>query len=365
MIPYCKPSITEREEIVLLHALHDMTSEHCYDFINRFEKEFAAHLEVRHALATSSCTGALTLGLAALGISPGDEVILADTNWIATVAPIIHLGAKPVFADILPDSWTIDPDQVDRAITSRTRAIIVTHLYGNLAEMDDLLVVARTREHPIPIIEDAAEALGSIYHDHRAGSLGLFSVFSFHGSKTITTGEGGMLATSDSDLYSRALTLSNHGRLPSQPKQFFPDFIGYKFKMSNLQAALGCAQMQRIEELVNRKREILAYYREHLEQSGVRMNPEPSGTVNGAWMPTVVFDKSTGVTRDKLLAAFHRADIDARIFFYSLSSLPMFEDCPQNRVAYDIPSRAINLPSYYDMTQAEQDRVIEVIQREL
>ena len=296
-----------------------------------------------------------------MGIGPEDEVILADTNWIATAAPIIHLGATPVFVDILPDSWTIDPDQVDRAITPRTRAIIVTHLYGNLAEMDDLLVVARARQNPIPIIEDAAEALGSIYHDHRAGSLGLFSVFSFHGSKTITTGEGGMLATSDSDLYSRALTLSNHGRLSSQPKQFFPDFIGYKFKMSNLQAALGCAQMQRIDELVNRKREILAYYREHLKQPGVRMNPEPVGTVNGAWMPTVVFDPATGVTREKLLAAFRAADIDARIFFYPLSSLPMFQPVRENVNAWGIPNRAINLPSYHNMTNQDQDRVIEVV----
>lgn len=364
-IPYTRPSITLLESSYASRAVLDSSSANPYVCIAQFEKAFSAHLNVQHAIATSSCTGALTLGLAALGIHEGDEVILADTNWIATVAPVVHLGASPIFVDILPDSWCIDPAAVEKAITPRTRAIIATHLYGNLCEMDQLLDIGR--RHSVPIIEDAAEAIGSIYHGKRAGSLGLFSTFSFHGSKTITTGEGGMFVTSDSNLYERVLTLSNHGRSRNQTKQFWPEVVGYKYRMSNLQAAVGCAQLGRIDELVKRKQEILHYYQNQLAWLlGVWMNPEPAGTVHGAWMPTIVFSQKTGVTREKLQAAFLAENIDARVFFYPLSSLPMFDycaaDCQQtNPTAYDIPDRAINLPSYHDMTQSDQDRVIAVI----
>ncbi|QIK38961.1 DegT/DnrJ/EryC1/StrS family aminotransferase [Caldichromatium japonicum] len=359
-ILYTKPSITELEVRYATDAAANGWGEHCYDYINRFESAFRQHLGVQYAIATSSCTGALHMGLAALGIRPGEEVILADTNWIATAAPIVHLGAKPVFVDILEDSWCIDPEQAEKAITPRTKAIIATHLYGNLCEMDRLLAIGE--KHGIPIIEDAAEAIGSIYHGKRAGSMGRFGVFSFHGTKTITTGEGGMFVTNDADLYERVLTLSNHGRARGQTKQFWPDVVGFKYKMSNLQAAIGCAQMERIGELVARKREILAYYRERLEKlPGACLNPQSEGTVNGAWMPTAVFAPETGITREKLLAAFSKDNIDARVFFWPLSSLLMFDQKPANYRAWDIPKRAINLPSYHDITENELDRVCAVI----
>ena len=351
-IPYTKPSITELEIRYALDAVTHGWGERCYDYIHRFEAMFKAHLGVEYAIATSSCTGALHMGLAALGIGPGDEVILADINWIATVAPIVHLGAKPVFVDILPDSWCIDPERAEAAITPRTKAIIATHLYGNLCEMDRLLALGE--RYGIPIIEDAAEAIGSVYHGRRAGSRGRFGVFSFHGTKTITTGEGGMFVTNDPDLYERVLTLSNHGRRRGQTRQFWPEVVGFKYKMSNVQAAIGCAQMERIDELVSRKREIMAFYREHLGKlPGVQLNPEPPGTINGSWMPTVVFALETGITREKLLAVFAAENIDARVFFWPLSSLPMFSQCRGNQHAWDIPCRAINLPSYHDMTEAE------------
>ena len=191
------------------------------------------------------------MGLDALGVGEGDEVILADTNWIATVAPLTYLTATPVFVDILSDSWCIDPNKVLQSITKQTKAIIVTHLYGNLCNMQQLVEIGDS--YNIPVIEDAAEALGSVYRSKRAGSMGKFGVFSFHGSKTLTTGEGGMFVTNDGDLYEKVLTLSNHGRSRSQRKQFWADCIGYKYKMSNIQAALGCAQLQRIDELVSKK----------------------------------------------------------------------------------------------------------------
>lgn len=359
-IHYTKPSITETEVHYATDAAQNGWGDRCYDYINRFEKAFKQHLGVKYAIATSSCTGALHMGLAALGIGAGDEVILADTNWIASAAPIIYLGASPVFVDILPDTWCLDPQRVREAITSKTKAIIAVHLYGNLCDMDELMAIGE--EYGIPVIEDAAEAIGSVYHGKHAGSIGKFGAFSFHGTKTITTGEGGMFVTNDADLYEHVLTLSNHGRGRGQTKQFWPDMVGFKYKISNVQAAIGCGQMERIGELIARKREIFTYYHERLcGLQGINMNPEAEGTTIGAWMPTVVFDRSTGITREILQAAFDAADIDARVFFHPLSSLPMFEPRQSNTVAWDIPERAINLPSFHEMTQLQQRNVADVL----
>ena len=253
-ILYTKPSISELEVRYATDAAANGWGDQCYAYINRFEALFKEHLGVRYAVATSSCTGALHMGMAALGIGPGDEVIMADTNWIATASPIVNLGATPVFVDILEDSWCIDPQKVEAAITPRTKAIVAVHLYGNLCDLSRLLVIGD--KHGIPVIEDAAEAIGSVWHGRRAGSIGKFGTFSFHGTKTLTTGEGGMFVTNDEALFERVLTLSNHGRARGQSKQFWPDAVGFKYKMSNLQAAIGCAQMKRIDELIQRKRDI-------------------------------------------------------------------------------------------------------------
>ena len=359
-IYYTKPSITDLEVRYATDAAANGWGDQCYAYINRFEELFKQHLGVQYAIATSSCTGALHMGMVALGIGPGDEVIMADTNWIATAAPIVHLGAKPVFVDILPDSWCIDPDKAEAAITPRTKAIVAVHLYGNLCDMDRLLAIGE--KYGIPVIEDAAEAIGSVWHGKRAGSIGAFGAFSFHGTKTLTTGEGGMFVTNDADLFERVLTLSNHGRARGQTKQFWPDLVGFKYKMSNIQAAIGCAQMERIEELTQKKHEIFAAYRNQLQTlPGVSMNPEPDGTVNGAWMPTAVFAEDTGITREKLQAAFAAENVDARVFFWPLSSLPMFEPIKANVMAWEIPERAINLPSFHDIMDDELGRVIQVI----
>ncbi len=355
-IPYTRPSITELEVGYATDAARHGWGERCYDYLNRFEAGFREYLGVKHAIATSSCTGALHLGLAALGIDEGDQVILADSNWIASVAPAVHLGATPVFVDILEDTWCLDPERVEAAITARTKAIIAVHLYGNLCEMDALLAIGRA--HGIPVIEDAAEAIGSVWHGRRAGSLGAFGTFSFHGTKTLATGEGGMFVTNDDALYERVLTLSNHGRARGQLRQFWPDLLGLKYKMSNVQAAIGCGQLERIGELEARKHDILERYRELLGGlDGVALNPEPAGTRNGAWMPTAVFAAATGVTTPRLQAAFAALDIDARVFFHPLSSLPMFAPCPGGARAADICQRAINLPSFHDISNDEQRRV--------
>jgi len=364
-IPYTKPSITELEIAYANDAARTGWGAQCYAYIERFEAGFARYLGVKYAIATSSCTGALHLGMAAIGLGPGDEVVLADTNWIATVSPVVHLGAKPVFVDILPDSWCLDPEAVSRAITPRTKAIIATHLYGNMADMEALRALAEA--HGLVLIEDAAEALGGRIGSVCAGALGDFGTFSFHGTKTLTTGEGGMFVTNDDALYERVLTLSNHGRARGQIRQFFPDEVGFKFKISNIQAALGCAQLERIDELHARKQEILARYQEYsAAHSEIRCNPVQPGCKSGAWMPNYVFDRKTGIDRTRLIDAFKAADIDARVFFYPLSATPPFaaqqsEAQQRNVNAWDIPERAINLPSFHDMTNSHFDRIFGVI----
>ena len=353
-IPYTKPSITELEVQYATDAAANGWGEHCYDYIIRFEKAFKDHLGVKYAITTSSCTGALHMGMHALGIGPGDEVILADANWIATAAPIAHLGATPVFVDILPDSWCLDPEQVEAAITPKTKAIVAVHLYGNLCDMDALLAIGE--RHGIPVIEDAAEAVGSVYYGKRAGSMGRFGAFSFHGTKTITTGEGGMFVTNDPDLYEHVLTLSNHGRARGQNKQFWPDMVGFKYKMSNVQAAIGCAQMERMESLVYKKRCIFNIYKEELIDLPIALNPEPANCINGYWMPTVVFEPEHACVKSKLLCLYKDMGIDARVFFWPLSSIikETKKFSAPNSYAETIPMRAFNLPSPFCLEPEEQ-----------
>lgn len=361
-IHYAKPSITEREVRYATDAAANGWGERCYAYIDRFEGLFREHLGVKHAIATSSCTGALHMGLAALGVGPGDEVIAADINWIASVAPITYVGARPVLVDVLPDTWCLDPAKVEAAITPRTKAIIAVHLYGNMCDMDSLLAIGERRG--IPVVEDAAEALGSEWRGRRAGAMGAFGTFSFHGSKTVTTGEGGMLVTQDDALHAKLLTLSNHGRTPGQARQFWPDTVGFKYKLSNLQAAVGCAQIERIDELLAGKRRIFERYRELLDGLSLDMNPEPAHSRNGFWMPTVVFPEFPRLDRERLLARFRQEDIDSRVFFWPLSSLPMFAsfnvDAPTGK---SISARAINLPSYHDMADDDIVRVVGVLRR--
>ena len=363
-IHYCYPSITQLEKEYAYDAAQNGWGENCYKYIDKFESNFKNYLGVDYAIATSSCTGAIQMGLHALDIKEGDEIILADTNWVATLAPIIHLGATPVFVDILEDSWCLDPQLVEKSITSKTKAIIAVHLYGNLCNMKELLKIGK--KYNIPVVEDSAEALGTVYNSKKAGSIGLFGTFSFHGTKTITTGEGGMFVTNDKALYDRVLTLSNHGRHKNESKQFWPAEIGYKYKISNIQAALGCAQVERIQELIDRKRHILNAYKDKFKNiKCIKMNPEPIGTINGAWMSNIVFSKDTSITAEILFESFQKENIDARMFFSPLSSTPPMskykESGKSNINSFSIASRSINLPCYHDMSEQDINRVTDVI----
>jgi perosamine synthetase len=346
-IPITRPSITSLEIEYVNDAVANGWGSKCYDYIYRFEKEFATYQETKFALATSSCTGAIHIALMALGVQAGDEVIVPEITWIASVEPILYIGAKPVFVDVLPDTWCIDPEKIEAAITDKTKAIIPVHVYGNLCEMDKIMEIAR--KHKLVVLEDAAEALGSEYKESKAGSIGDAGVFSFHGTKAMTTGEGGMLVTNNENLFTRAKILNDHGRDPKIGKTFWMAEYGYKYKMSNIQAALGCAQLQRIGELIDKKREIFGWYRELLADLPCIINSERPGTKNTYWMPTAIIDDTINFDREALFAYMKENNIDSRPFFYPLSSLPMFEKKATNTVSYDIYKRGINLPSYHDL----------------
>lgn len=359
-IPYAKPSITVLEREYVNDAMKSGWGKNCYSYIDKFEENFSQYIGSKFCIATSSCTGAMTIGLHALGIGAGDEVILADTNWIATVAPIVNLGAKPIFVDIDPITWCIDAKSVISAITDKTKAVVATHLYGNICDLEQLKNLCD--KYSLFLIEDAAEALGGFYNKKHVGTMGVFSVFSFHGTKTMTTGEGGALITSDENFYDEALTLSNHGRNINETKQFWPSKIGYKFKMSNIQAALGCAQLIRVNSLVKRKREILDFYKNELQEIlHIKMNQSSKNSEMASWMPVAVFKKEVGISREIILANLKKSNIDGRVFFFPLSSLDLFEAVPENRFSYDIPTRAINLPSFHDISKAQMSRVCDVL----
>lgn len=355
-----QPSITELEINYVNDAIRNGWGDKCYDYIKRFEKSFADYHHTRFALATSSCTGAIHIALAAMGIQAGDEVIIGDTNWIASAAPITYLGAKPVFVDVLEDSWCIDPAKIEAAITPRTKAIIAVHLYGNLVEMDAVLEIAK--RHNLYVLEDAAEGFGSVYKGKKAGSIADIGVFSFHGAKTMTTGEGGMLITDNPQLMERVRILGDHGRNPNVNRMFWMAELGYKYKISNLQAAMGCAQIERADQLVSKRREVFGWYREFLANvEGIALNPEPDYTENSFWMPTVVFDKSLGVDAHQVIGFLKEKNIDGRPFFYPLSSLPMFEKAEANTVSYSLFGRALNLPSNFYTSKEEVAKVCEEI----
>ncbi|MBC7476321.1 MAG: DegT/DnrJ/EryC1/StrS family aminotransferase [Candidatus Sericytochromatia bacterium] len=361
IIPINKPSITELEISYVNDAISTGWGEKCNDYIYKFQNDFAEYQQSKFALATSSCTGAIHLALMALGIKAGDEVIVPDITWIATVEPVLYIGAKPVFVDILRDTWCIDPEKIKTAITPKTKAIIVVHLYGNVCEMDEIMQIAK--DYNLVVLEDAAEGLGSEYKGKKAGSIGDAGVFSFHGTKTMTTGEGGILVTNNETVFEKAKVLNDHGRNPKDPenKMFWMREYGYKYKMSNLQAALGCAQIRRIDELVEKKRQIFNWYTTLLSNIPGQLNFEQTDTKNSYWLPTLVFNKSLIFKRDSFFELCKLNKVDSRPFFFPLSSLPIFEDKKENIIAYDMYARGINLPSFHDITFEEVSKVCSLV----
>jgi perosamine synthetase len=355
-IPVAGPSITQKEIDYVTDAVTNAWYGNANIYHERFEKAFADYLKVRYAVSLPSCTSAIHLSLLALGVGSGDEVVVPDVTWIASAAPITYVGATPVFADIDEETWCLSAKSFQACITPKTKAVIVVDLYGNMPDMDAILDVAH--RNSILVIEDSAEAAGAEYKGKKAGSFGDTGVFSFHGSKTLTTGEGGMLVTDDDDIYRRVMFLRDHGRKPGD-RMFWNTEVAYKYKMSSMQAALGFAQLERLDELMARKRDIFSWYKNQLEtMPGVMLNPEPVSNRNAYWMVTVVLDRSLGIEKDDLVKEMSQRNIDCRPFFHPLSSIPAYDGTEKareaqnrNEVSYRLAPYGINLPSGLNMTE--------------
>jgi perosamine synthetase len=336
------PSISGREAWYVLDAVRSGWNQKWSGYIDAFEKGFADYLGVAHALSTSCGTGALHIALLALDIGPGDEVIVPDLTWVATANPIVYAGATPVFADIDPDTWCLDPVSFEAMITPRTRAVIVVHLYGHPAPMDRIMEIAR--RHHLRVIEDAAPAIGAECHDQKVGTYGDFAAFSFQGAKLLVTGEGGMLVTNDHDLYQKAHDIWDQGR---QPGTFWIDKTGYKYKMANIQAALGLAQLERVNELIEAKRRIFRWYAEGLDSvRGIRLNQEAPWARSICWMSSILIDETTPLSRDEVRSELRRRNVDTRPVFPAISQYPIWPvRQPPQSIAKRVGDGGINLPS--------------------
>ncbi len=329
-------------------------------YLNKFEKEFANFVGSEFAMATSSCTGALHLSLLALGVGPGDEVVVPDITWVATASAVKYVGATPVFVDVDPLTWTMDPIELEKVISANTRAIIPVHLYGYGAPMLEIVKIAK--EHGISVVEDAAPAIGTSIRGRLAGSFGDFGCFSFQGAKLLVTGEGGMLVTNNAELFAKAKKIQDHGR---KPGTFWIEELGYKYKMNNVTAALGLAQLQRAEMQIEKKREINSWYLEGLaDLDSLHFQTESDGTRSICWMTSFTLDETAKVTRDDLMRQLKIFGVDTRPVFPSISQYEIWGYSPTiPKFSKVIGDTGVNLPSGVRMNKASVKKVIDSIRK--
>lgn len=355
MIPVYQPLIGEREKRYVNEALDSTWISSRGPFLDRFEREFAAYCGSAHGIAAANGTVSLHLALAALGIGPGDEVIVPTFTYVASVNAIAYTGATPVFVDSTRETWNMDPKLVAAAITPRTRAIEVVHLYGHPVEMGPIMDLAR--ERGIAVVEDAAEAHGAEYEGRRVGSIGTVGSFSFFGNKIVTTGEGGMLVTDDADLAETARHLRGQG--VSRTRTYWHDVIGFNYRMTNIAAAIGCAQLESIDETLARKRQIAAWYAERLQgRPEVTLQPAAPWARPVYWMNSILVDASL---RDGLMAHLATQGIETRPFFHPAHTLPMYETEQRFPIAEELGASGINLPSFAALTESQVDEVCDAI----
>ena len=365
-IPVSGPWITQKEIDYVTDAVTNAWYGNANMYHVRFENAFADYLGVRYAISLPSCTSAIHLSLAAIGVGPGDEVIVPDITWIASAAPVSYVGATTVFADVDPLSWCLSADSLEGCITPKTKAVIPVDLYGNMPDMDAILNVAK--RHNVAVIEDSAEAIGTEYKGKKAGAFGISGTFSFHGSKTMTTGEGGMLVTDSDDLFEKVMVLRDHGRPPGDT-MFCNTDVAFKYKMSSMQAALGLGQIERIDELLDRKRQIFSWYQERLKDvEGVTLNAEAEDVKNTYWMVSVIIDEKRGLEKEELMRLLAEKNIDSRPFFRPLSSIPAYEGSEQanvarrrNHVSYRIAPFGVNLPSGLSLDEEKVEYVCDAL----
>lgn len=358
------PSITRKEVDYVTDAVENAWLENANLYHQRFEEAFRKSVNRKFSLSVSCCTHAIHLALLSLGVGRGDEVIVPECTWIASVAPIVQIGAIPVFTDIDPNYWCLTVDSIEHAISARTKAILVVDLYGNMADYEGILALAR--KYNLRVIEDSAESIGSSYRGRPAGSFGDISVFSFHGTKMVTTGEGGMLVTDDIALYEKSCMLSDHGR-PINGDRTINQEIAYKYKMSSMQAALGLAQLERIDDILFHKKQIFSFYQKYLgERDDLRLNTPIQCSSSNYWLITVTWSKKLNCKVEDVIRKLKVRGVESRPFFVPLSRQPAFVATSadyrvvESKYALDISSRSINLPSSLHLKKKDIGFVCEV-----
>ncbi|QDU90517.1 Putative pyridoxal phosphate-dependent aminotransferase EpsN [Pirellulimonas nuda] len=356
--PVYEPEIGEREKEYVNRCLDTGWVSARGEFVDRFEQEFAAYVGCEHGVSVSNGTTALHLALLALGIGPGDEVIVPTLTYVASANAVAYTGATPVFVDSLPGTWAMDPDDVRRVITTRTRAIMPVHLYGCPCDMTALMGIAQ--QHGLLVVEDCAEAIGTKVNDRHVGTFGDLAIFSFYGNKTITTGEGGMVVTNSPNLAERCRHLKGQGL--AHAREYWHDVVGYNYRMTNICAAIGCAQLERIEETLARKAAVAAEYRRLLADR-YEFQAEPAGAVHSHWMVSLLVDRAGD--RNALRANLRAAGVETRPLFYPVHTMPMYvRSYRRTPVADDLGSRGVNLPSFPGLSQTEIAKIGRVLRRE-
>ena len=350
-IPVSKPSIGEEEISYITNELREgwVSIGEC---IPRFEEEFSKYSGSKYGVSVCNGTAALHLAIISLGIGEGDEVIVPVSTFIATANAVKMSGAKPVFVDISEDNWTIDYKKIEEKITDRTRAIIPVHLYGIPCDMDEIMEIARRNK--LYVIEDCAEAHGAKYKGKMVGSFGEIGCFSFFGNKIITTGEGGMCITNNKELKNKMDLLKTHGM--KKEKRYWHEFFAYNYCMSNIQAALGVAQLKKIDSFIKKRKEISEKYKEFLKVKGISFIPTNPNKENVYWMNVILTDK-----KDEIVSKLKENNIDSRPFFYPINKMPPYFSNEKFPVAEKFNKKGINLPSYTDLSYEDINKICEII----
>jgi len=352
-IPVAAPTLNGNEKNYVQDCLDSSWISSCGKYIDLFEEKFAQFCKTEHAITCCNGTVALHLALKALGVGPGDEVIVPTLTFVATANAVTYCGATPVFVDSDPLTWNMDPSLIESLITYRTKGIIAVHLYGHPADMDPILEIART--HSLFVIEDAAEAHGAEYKGRRIGSIGDIATFSFYGNKIITTGEGGMVVTNDNALAQKIRILKGQGLDPER-RYWFPQ-IGYNYRMTNIAASIGLAQLENVDWHISRRRDIAGIYKNLLKNvPEITMQLEMPWANCVYWMTSIVLNHNIALSRDEIINKLTKEGIETRPFFYPMHTLPMYTSMVRKynlNIAEQVSSHGINLPTYADLNSKD------------
>ncbi len=354
--PVYQPSLSGNEKKYVKECLDSTWISSKGKFINQFEENFSKYLGIKYSASVSNGTVALHAALLALGIGEGDEVIVPTFTYIASVNAIHYTGAVPVFVDSKEDTWQMDSADVKRKITGKTKAVMAVHLYGGVCEMDELLKICK--ENNLFLIEDTAEAFGSKYKGKFAGTFGDISTFSFFGNKTITTGEGGMVSTNSKELYDLVFRIKGQGLAAG--KEYFHDIVGYNYRMTNICAAIGCAQLENADEIITKKRKIANWYNDQLKDLPIQLPKESKDVFHTYWMYTVILKDAD--KRDPLRVYLKEKGIETRPAFHPAHQMPMYyKKGVSFHIAESLALRGINLPSYPELTEGDVKFICKII----